>query len=277
MGRGKTGDVVVFALCWKNILNQLGKLKMKMKKISVLGAVSGLVFATNLHATLVDGAVTLTQAPYVGPNGGGEYQAVTSGLGTFQTFCTELNVNFTPGIQYNYIINTGAVPGDTGADAYNQKPLTGSAATSGPYNLDNISIGTAWLYSQFRAGTLKDSSGGAYSTAADEGTLQLAIWYLEGEQNSTSPDNGAAIIGDQSNNTFIKKAESSLNLTLAQLEADSKGAYNVVVLNLYDGSGNFAQDQLAMVPEPATIVAGALLLLPLGLSTLRILRRTRKA
>jgi hypothetical protein len=250
---------------------------MKMKKMSVLSAVCGLFVVTNLHATLVDGTITMTQTPYVGPNGGGEYTAVTSSLGTFQTFCLELNVNFTPGNQYNYIINTGAVPGDTGADAYNQKPLTGPVATSGPYNMDNISIGTAWLYSQFRAGTLKDSSGGAYSTASDEGVLQQAFWYLEDEENSTSPDNGQTIVGDQSNNTFIKKAESALNMTLAQLEADSNGAYGVVALNLYDGSGNFAQNQLAMVPEPATIVAGALLLLPFGLSTLRILRRTRKA
>jgi hypothetical protein len=36
-------------------------------------------------------------------------------------------------------------------------------------------------------------------------------------------------------------------------------------------------DQVVPVPEPTTIIAGALLLLPLGASTLRILRRNRMA
>ena len=34
---------------------------------------------------------------------------------------------------------------------------------------------------------------------------------------------------------------------------------------------------LTAVPEPTTMIAGALLLLPLGVSTLRLLRKNRKA
>jgi len=36
-------------------------------------------------------------------------------------------------------------------------------------------------------------------------------------------------------------------------------------------------DVFVPVPEPSTLVAGALLLLPFGASTLRILRKSRKA
>jgi hypothetical protein len=42
-------------------------------------------------------------------------------------------------------------------------------------------------------------------------------------------------------------------------------------------SYNFTSDSLAPVPEPTTMIAGALLLLPFGASTLRIIRKNRKA
>jgi hypothetical protein len=43
-----------------------------------------------------------------------------------------------------------------------------------------------------------------------------------------------------------------------------------------DNSGRL-DVQLTVVPEPTTMIAGALLLLPFGASTLRILRKTRTA
>ena len=58
---------------------------------------------------------------------------------------------------------------------------------------------------------------------------------------------------------------------------DANGAYGVVALNLTDKQGNYYQSQLGMVPEPSTVVAGALLLLPFGVSTVRILRKSRAA
>lgn len=243
-----------------------------MKKISALMGTIGMLFATNLYAAF-DGTITLTQVAPIGPNGGGQFTAVTSTLGTFQTFCVEINEEFNPGTQYNYIINTGAVSGDTGDDAYNQRPLSGLPATSGPFNMDNVSLGTAWLYSQFRAGTLTDNSGNAYNTLANQGTLQMAIWYLEDEGDPLNANN--SLVGDQSGNTFVLKAKNALSKTLAQIEADSNGAYGVKVLNIYDNSNGFHQDQLAIVPEPTTVVAGALLLLPFGVGMLRILRKNR--
>jgi hypothetical protein len=49
--------------------------------------------------------------------------------------------------------------------------------------------------------------------------------------------------------------------------------------HFYDVNGSFlftpASEFSVPVPEPATIIAGALLLLPFGASTVRILRRNR--
>jgi hypothetical protein len=65
---------------------------------------------------------------------------------------------------------------------------------------------------------------------------------------------------------------------------NSLGAYGVIAMNLFTGGndtpanpGSPAQDQLALVPEPTTMLAGALLLFPFGASTLRILRKNRAA
>src|SRR5450432_1964660 len=97
-----------------------------MKKISALMGTIGMLFATNMYAAF-DGSITLTQGPYSFSDGG-EFTATTSGvgnLGNFQTFCVELNETFQVGISYNYNINSGAVTGDTGDDAYNQRPVSG--------------------------------------------------------------------------------------------------------------------------------------------------------
>jgi hypothetical protein len=215
-----------------------------MKKLFTLIGVAGVLFATNLYASF-DGTVILTQGPYSYANGG-EFTAVTTGLGTFQTFCIEYDQEFGPGYTYQYNQNTGAVSGDAGVDATDLK-------TGLP--MDNISLGTAWLYSQFRAGTLTLDTGlGTYfgaSRNANAGELQQAIWFLEDETGGV-------------NNGYVALAENKLGKTLAQIEADSNGAYNVIALNLFAGGndthdtpGSFAQDQLAIdpsfVPEPTTM------------------------
>jgi hypothetical protein len=144
--------------------------------------------------------------------------------------------------------------------------------------MDNISIGTAWLYSQFRAGTLANYFTG--TRQANAGALQDAIWYLEGE-TTTLAYNGAD--GTYYYN-LAKLNAGSGSLSDTQVMADSLGAYGVIALNLFTGGndtpdnpGSRAQDQLAIVPEPTTMIAGALLLLPFGASTLRILRKRQTA
>jgi hypothetical protein len=251
-----------------------------MKKLYAIVGMAATLLAPSLYATF-DGTITLSQGPYSYGNGGEFTAALTTslpnilGAPTFQTFCIEYNEEFGPGNIYSFNENTGAVAGGAGAHATD--PRTG-------LSMDNISIGTAWLYSQFRANTLANYLTG--NRQQNAGNLQDAIWYLEGE-TTTLAFNGA-------DGTYCyglaKQYAGAGSLSDAQVAADSGGAYGVIALNLFDGAYstpvtvngktyNLNQDQLAIdpsfVPEPSTIMAGFLMLLPFGASTLRILRRNR--
>jgi hypothetical protein len=184
------------------------------------------------------------------------------GGGGFQTFCVEYNEHFYPGTTYWASISDRAT--------YGSQYPTG----------DPISIGTAWLYSQFAAGTLGQSTPSPsdnynYTSGsgrvASAGLLQQAIWFLEGETGGVD-------------NLYVALARATLHLGNAGLQGDQGGAYEygVRALNMWSSAtthnqSTAIQDQLVVVPEPTTIIAGALLLLPFGVSTLRILRKKRAA
>jgi hypothetical protein len=173
------------------------------------------------------------------------YNSGLNGQAYFQTFCIEYNEEFTPGTSYSVGIS--------------QKALWGGQQSAGG---DLLSIGTAWLYSQFAAGTLSGYNyGGSRTTTA--GALQQAIWWLEAEPNGSN----TGLAG-----TFLAEAQAAVGGIITR---DANGAYNVRALNL--GVAGAVQDQLVIVPEPTTMIAGALLLLPFGASTLRILRKRRTA
>ena len=241
-----------------------------MNKMLRAITVASLLLASNAFAAY-DGTITLTDdTSLFSYSNGGEFAAAatpTAGkpaLGNFQTFCIEYNEEFTPvnwgGPSYYYKINSGAVSGDLNLGH-------GSAVVA---NFDPISLGTAWLYSQFRAGNLAgyDYSPGS-GRSATAGQLQQAIWYFEDE------------IGHSGEPAFNPAGNSFYLAAIAKFGSDgafsnANGAYGVVALNLYTMSGGSAQDQLGIVvPEPATVIAGLLLLLPLGASTVRILQRKR--
>lgn len=171
-----------------------------------------------------------------------------SGNAYFQTFCIETSEYFSPGVTYNVTVSDRAMYG------------------SQPPNGDPLSIGTAWLYSQFAAGTLStyNYTYGA-GRVADAGDLQKAIWWLEGESGGVK-------------NSFITLAEGALGKNDTTIKYDANGAYGVVVLNLWDvNTGAADQDQLMVVPEPTTVIAALLLALPFGVSTVRVLGRKQTA
>lgn len=235
-----------------------------MKRLCLILALGGALAAQNAFASF-DGSVQVNGSVFANGSGG-EFQAISTGLGTFQTFCLEDVEYFQPGGTYNYQMNSGAVAGGGGAGAID--PNTG-------LSMDNVSIGTAWLYSQFRAGTLANYFGA--SRQANAGVLQGAIWMLEGE------------VAYNAANVYLAIARTALGMNDVQLQADANGAYGVVALNLYNGPAAtqvtapdgkvyyLNQDMLGIVPEPTTMIAGALLLLPFGASTLQILRKRRTA
>jgi hypothetical protein len=237
--------------------------------------VAAFLAAPNLFAAY-DGIVTFNGLGGGNDNSGGVFNVLTTptggspNLGNFGTFCIEKNEFVAVfGSSYRYFINDGAVAGGNGGQTLPNDPVTGLAK-------DRISIGTAYLYSQFRAGAIG-------VTAAQKTDLQLAIWYLENEITSLDDGPGGLIGSGTAYYNLAKTGTSTDDTTVFNA---SLGAYGVVALNLFQDSNNNGiydagdvakQDQLGIVPEPGTLIAGALLLLPFGASTIRILRKNRQA
>jgi hypothetical protein len=241
-----------------------------MKKLCMVLSLAGAMAAPNLFAAM---QVTLYDDTSSYADGqGGEFRAVgnsylnnvvnwsayntgltynTAGAGDayFQTFCTETAEEFYPGTPY---------------------PVTSignNALYAGTGHAVPITLGVAYLYSQFAAGKLAgyDYTYGS-GRVASAAVVQAAIWFLLGESFSGQPTPQLA--------GFALTDLQSSGIEEADWTAAANGAYGVADMTL-DNPGQ-AQDQLVMaVPETTTIIAGALLLLPLGASTFRILRRQR--
>jgi hypothetical protein len=283
---------------------------MKILKIccAVVGAGS-LLTTTNLFASILgSGALNITAPVYNGPHGIGDQAGpytisdvhVSSGIGpnfgtanNFETFCLGTTVDYTPSSSetqtppaYGYQISSTIQP---------------SSGSSGPGGgLNYITYGTAYLYSQFRAGaTTFGSQSVTYPVTSgdvaieENDALQAAIWTLQKQPDyEAAPSAGDfgniyfynGVTGSQPGmtstevammNQFLSLAETASgtlgNLTLAQAD-QSDGAFRVYALNLSNSAG-WAQPQLCIVPEASTVYAGALLLLPFGASAFRIIRK----
>jgi hypothetical protein len=160
----------------------------------------------------------------------------TNNILGFETFCVELN-------QHIYIPGTYTV-------------TFSNAADDGVNPVDPLSQGSAWLYSQFAAGTL---AGYNYTPGSGRGTsalaLQKTIWWLEGD--AANPGNSFS--------TLVATQFGSAANAMADNYTGSARMYNVEVANLTlvdprTKAVTYIQDQLVLVPEPM-----ALLLLGCGL------------
>jgi hypothetical protein len=240
--------------------------KMIMKKKN---GTKNLVAALALATVAMFGAPTVSAADIVagdliklgnGPgNGpGGEFIAsFLDNTGSFSTFCLEYNQYFSYGESLKVqAVNTAAVSGG----------ISGG-------NPDPISYQTAWLYTQFRGGSLSDYGGANIINDAD--SLQNAFWYLEGEVTT---------LGSNPSGTDLTVAELAQAQTwINQANAAVAGGWNSIgdvrVLNLMrkDDQGNYtvkAQDQLYLitpVPEPEIYA-----MMGLGLGLMGFVARRRK-
>ena len=204
---------------------------MKIQKIVMFTLLIGALAGSNAYAlptVVVSWAANHSDA-------GGEFIATTTGDGTFRTFCLEFGTGLDLGPTYYY--TTG-----------NVVQLGGQNTQGG----DPLSVGSAWLYSQFRAGTLS----GYTASQAQQTSLQNAFWMLENE------------ITFDGTNPWIVLASGAV---VGDLFANANGAYGVFVLNLWtneNGTGD-VQSILGSVPDGGLTVT----LLGLGLGGLALLRR----
>jgi hypothetical protein len=192
-----------------------------LSKFSIGLAVTGsLLVAGQAQADMV----TLSQGAY-SYSDGGEFTAVFSSTPSqsVQTFCDEINTEFSPGTAYTYSIVS------TDSEGY------------------TLTQGAAYLYSQFIAGTL---SGYNYTDAStrktDAGLLQAALWTIQGQTDlpggyttpSTSPSS-------PNYNPFYALAYTALTYPTVA----NNGLYPVDIMQMYSGS-NPAQAQFVPVPAP---------------------------
>jgi hypothetical protein len=224
---------------------------MKMTKIGVCALLSGLLIAGSALAVptcVPTVTVNQTSGYYFGTGGefavtpDATFEILFGQTGSFGSFCLERTEFVTPGLTYDVLMNTEVLGGGL------------NNGIPGPGGGDPLDARTAYLYSNFLAGTLAgyDYTPGTGREASAQ-ALQDVIWYLEDE---------SALTWDTSSlqNTF---------LTAAQNAVDSgawTGLGNVRVMNLYDlgyagDSTHGAQDLLfaaSAVPAPGAILLGAL-------------------
>jgi hypothetical protein len=131
---------------------------------------------------------------------------------------------------------------------------------AGPMGAD-IAIAIEKLWAKYYTAAQADSSG---VTAA---ALQVAIWKIEGGGQALGNGNpGYTVTASGNNSVTTEVADMLTSLNGLTAEAD------LVAIVSPDG-----QSYVVAVPEPTTMLAGALLLLPFGASTLRILRKRQTA
>jgi hypothetical protein len=205
-----------------------------------LGLLVGVLVAT------CSGANPYVIINWVDPHGtDGEFTMTATGGqlngATFKTFCIETSeyIGYPTCGPYNYTI-------------------TDAASGQGTDKSDPLSIGAAWLYSQFRAGTLADYYNTDPTTyILNQNTLQAAFWWLEDE---TQPSGFPYDLSNINGNKFLIAANNALHFytsgTLLKLKDDA-GAnnYGVKVLHLTTLDGGRAQDQLCYVPDGGVTMA----------------------
>ena len=212
------------------------------KKMLAVSVVSLLLAGSALAAPTV--IVDRVSGYYSGDGGeftltpDAELEVLIVGSGSYSSFCLEATEYVADGEVYDVAIATEALAGGINNGA------------TGPEGGDALDPMTAYLYTEFRAGTLTGYDYDASDTRSDSaGALQEVIWYIEDEADKTWTD-GDGSLQDQ--------------LYSAALNCGWTDIGRVRVLNLY-AEGHlreteyFKQDQLTLViPAPGALILGSL-------------------
>jgi hypothetical protein len=219
--------------------------RMRKIRLLVLLLTLGLIPATAANAAPIVAGDIVRLTDGIGTTNGGEFNMFVNGSATsFITFCLQQSET----ILFNTDLRVGSV--STYADDAGGN--------------DTLSYQTAWLYENFRNGTL----AGYTQTNKNANLLQTAIWYFEGE----------GFYSDPNGNKFILAANQAVANGYNTLG-------NVQVVNLFYANGQKAQDQLILQapappppPPPTQQVPGpaALTLMAPAALGLAFMRRRRQ-
>jgi hypothetical protein len=184
------------------------------------------------------------------------------------SFCTDVGVDWQYGNQFYTAMSFGGVSGVN--PQWSAKP---EAIQNASYIYNNIFLGMV-------------NNNGVYTGTADQAAgVQLAIWKVLYD----TANNGSLKSKDFSSGVFtatgfgggIADAESDLAALVSARAGTSFPLYSDTWLQPDNGTSQGLiwnnSTPSSPVPEPTTVLAGMLLLLPFGASTLRILRRNRAA
>ena len=221
---------------------------MKKSKLQLaILAVSALACATTVQANLVTGTIW-SLAP----------------LDNFDAIAANLPSAGTPGVTFS--VNS---PLDfTSFDGPNNTGNPGAYYTIG-----------SWLAT---GGAFNINYGAGYSpNSTIDQTIMLItgqVTVANGQQFTVTHDDGLTLtIGSQ---TVINVPGPTPPITTTETYSGPSGTFDFSLIYAeVDGAPAVLQLDLPLtaVPEPTTVLAGVLLLLPFGASTLRILRRNRTA
>jgi hypothetical protein len=248
---------------------------MSKLKLAILAAALGV--ACSARAQLVVGFTSVTTA------GGGSYQTVTlqsAGTISFTQTGVEAGVynldvggTISGGVQIggvetpSFCIDIDRDAPTTPNNTYSYATLTSAPPDpSGPMSATQAKIiEQLWAAYGGTSGKNQNASDGLLTLGAtvDLAALQVAIWE---EMGNGSLGYTLTVSG---NSTVTTDAHSYLTYVL-----DNTATLPETPLSALD-SGTTQNYIVPAVPEPTTMLAGVLLLLPFGASTLRIVRKNR--
>ncbi len=218
-------------------------------------------------------AGTSSEAAYAGPLTLVQNPANNNALlpQTLSTYCLDVGGGLVAGWTYQFNVLDFA-----GLDGL--KPKWGYSASDAGQAIQNA----AKLYNAFSLGIGLPSGQQIAGTTAERAGLQLAIWeslydtgYGGGLDVTTGGASGAgrhfSLTGSYSGATA--SAITAANNYLAQLGNISGNPTGKLLQPFAPPNYAGMPYQEVLVPEPATLVAGALMALPFGLTSVRFMRR----
>jgi hypothetical protein len=219
-----------------------------MRKLILATVLTGFMGASVALAIPSSGMITVGSSP-LEYSDGGQFTATVSGYPSFQTYCIEIDHEFSLGGTYNYTL---------GQTTHGAPPST--AAPS-------LNLGAAWLYSQFELGLI------SITTTLQAGEFQAALWYFQG-QGAGNSDYNAWVGGTPGKDVYTDAANTALTgMSLNGLNP-SAGMFGVQIIESSSTDANGvvtpAQDWLYVpVPDGGATV----MLLGIGLMSLVLVSR----